>query len=176
MGGFQGDFTSLKATRPGRDAMKAAIERAGVIAPELVDEVIIGCVLIGGPGPGACAPGGDQGAACLPAVERCRRCQQDVRLGHASHHAWRTTQLVAGSREIIVAGGMESMTGAPYLMTKHRSGARIGHDQMWDSMYLDGLEDAYDARQADGRLRRGVRGDQYQFTREAMDAYATGPA
>jgi acetyl-CoA C-acetyltransferase len=80
--------------------------------------------------------------------------------------------LKAGSVDVVVAGGMESMTGAPYLMSKHRGGARIGHDQLWDSMYLDGLEDAYTPGKLMGAFAEDTAA-QYQFTREAMDDYAT---
>jgi acetyl-CoA C-acetyltransferase len=168
MGGFQGALSGVKATELGATAVKAAIERAGV-SGELVEQIIMGCVLSAGLGQ-APARQAAIGAGLPKSVEATtvnKMCGSGMQAAIMAHDA-----LLAGSAEIIVAGGMESMTGAPYLMTKHRGGARIGHDQMWDSMYLDGLEDAY----TPGKLMGAFAEDSaatYQFSREAMDDYAT---
>jgi acetyl-CoA C-acetyltransferase len=168
MGGFQGALGGVKATELGATAVKAAIERAGV-SGELVEQIIMGCVLPAGLGQ-APARQAAIGAGLPKSVEATtvnKMCGSGMQAAIMAHDA-----LLAGSAEIIVAGGMESMTGAPYLMTKHRGGARIGHDQMWDSMYLDGLEDAY----TPGKLMGAFAEDSaatYQFSREAMDDYAT---
>ncbi|HQR90445.1 MAG TPA: acetyl-CoA C-acetyltransferase, partial [Caulobacter sp.] len=168
MGGFQGALGGVKATDLGAAAVKAAIERAGV-SGDLVEQIIMGCVLPAGLGQ-APARQAAVGAGLPLSVEATtvnKMCGSGMQAAIMAHDA-----LAAGSAEIIVAGGMESMTGAPYLMNKHRGGARIGHDQMWDSMYLDGLEDAY----TPGKLMGAFAEDSaatYQFSREAMDEYAT---
>ncbi|MBU4436562.1 MAG: acetyl-CoA C-acyltransferase [Alphaproteobacteria bacterium] len=168
MGGFQGALGGVKATELGAAAVKAAIERAGV-AGDLVEQIFMGCVLPAGLGQ-APARQAAVGAGLPLSVEATtvnKMCGSGMQAAIMAHDA-----LLAGSAEIIVAGGMESMTGAPYLLTKHRGGARIGHDQMWDSMFLDGLEDAYEP----GKLMGAFAEDSaaaYQFTREAMDDYAT---
>ena len=167
MGGFQGALTGAKATELGATAVKAAIERAGV-AGDQVEQIFMGCVLPAGLGQ-APARQAAVGAGLPLSVEATtvnKMCGSGMQAAIMAHDA-----LAAGSAEIIVAGGMESMTNAPYLLTKHRSGARIGHDQMWDSMYLDGLEDAY----TPGKLMGAFAEDSaatYQFGREAMDDYA----
>jgi len=168
MGGFQGALGGVKATELGATAVKAAIERAGV-AGDLVEQIFMGCVLPAGLGQ-APARQAALGAGLPLSVEATtvnKMCGSGMQAAIMAHDA-----LAAGSAEIIVAGGMESMTGAPYLMSKHRGGARIGHDQMWDSMFLDGLEDAY----TPGKLMGAFAEDSaasYQFSREAMDDYAT---
>jgi len=168
MGGFQGALGGVKATDLGATAVKAAIERAGV-AGDLVEQIFMGCVLPAGLGQ-APARQAALGAGLPLSVEATtvnKMCGSGMQAAIMAHDA-----LAAGSAEIIVAGGMESMTGAPYLMSKHRGGARIGHDQMWDSMFLDGLEDAY----TPGKLMGAFAEDSaasYQFSREAMDDYAT---
>ncbi len=168
MGGFQGALGGVKATELGATAVKAALERAGV-AGDKVDQIIMGCVLPAGLGQ---APA-RQAALCagLPkSVEATtvnKMCGSGMQAAIMAHDA-----LLAGSADVIVAGGMESMTLAPYLMAKHRGGARIGHDQIWDSMYLDGLEDAYSPGKLMGAFAEDTAAD-YQFTREAMDDYAT---
>jgi len=167
MGGFQGALSGVKATDLGAAAVRAALERAGV-AGDRVEQIFMGCVLPAGLGQ---APARQAAlAAGLPlSVEATtvnKMCGSGMQAAIMAHDA-----LAAGSADIIVAGGMESMTNAPYLMTKHRGGARIGHDVISDSMYLDGLEDAYEP----GRLMGSFAEDSaraYQFTREDQDAYA----
>ncbi len=167
MGGFQGALSGVKATDLGAAAVRAALERAGV-AGDKVEQIFMGCVLPAGLGQ---APARQAAlAAGLPlSVEATtvnKMCGSGMQAAIMAHDA-----LAAGSADIIVAGGMESMTNAPYLMTKHRGGARIGHDTISDSMYLDGLEDAYEP----GRLMGSFAEDSaraYQFTREDQDAYA----
>lgn len=167
MGGFQGVLSPVKATALGSAAVRAAVERAKV-SPELVEQIVMGCVLPAGLGQ---APARQAGVgAGLPlhveATTVNKMCGSGMQAAILAHDA-----LLAGSADIIVAGGMESMSGAPYLLAKHRGGARIGHDVSYDSMYLDGLEDAYEP----GRLMGSFAEDaarSYQFTREAQDAYA----
>jgi acetyl-CoA C-acetyltransferase len=167
MGGFQGALAGAKATELGATAVKAAIERAGVTGDQ-VEQIFMGCVLPAGLGQ-APARQAAVGAGLPLSVEATtvnKMCGSGMQAAIMAHDA-----LLAGSAEIIVAGGMESMTNAPYLLTKHRSGARIGHDQMMDSMYLDGLEDAY----TPGKLMGAFAEDSaaaYQFGRDAMDDYA----
>ena len=167
MGGFQGALTGVKATDLGATAVRAAVERAG-IDPAKIEQIIMGCVLPAGLGQAPARQAG-LGAGLSLGVEATtvnKMCGSGMQAAIMAHDA-----LAAGSVDLIVAGGMESMTGAPYLMTKHRSGARIGHDVISDSMYLDGLEDAYEP----GRLMGSFAEDSartYQFTREDQDAYA----
>lgn len=167
MGGFQGVLSSVKATALGSAAVKAAVERAGV-APELVEQIFMGCVLPAGLGQ-APARQAALGAGLPKSVEATtvnKMCGSGMQAAIMAHDA-----LAAGSADIIIAGGMESMSGAPYLLQKHRAGARIGHDTAYDHMYLDGLEDAYEP----GRLMGSFAEESaraYQFTREAMDEFA----
>ncbi len=167
MGGFQGVLSSVKATDLGAAAVKAAVERAG-LSPDAVQQIIMGCVLPGGLGQ-APARQAALGAGLPRSVEATtinKMCGSGMQAAIMAHDA-----LAAGSVDIVVAGGMESMTNAPYLLAKHRGGARIGHDTIADSMYLDGLEDAYDP----GRLMGSFADETakaFQFTREAMDEYA----
>lgn len=167
MGGFQGVLSSVKATALGSAAVKAAVERAGV-APELVEQIFMGCVLPAGLGR-APARQAALGAGLPKSVEATtvnKMCGSGMQAAIMAHDA-----LAAGSADIIIAGGMESMSGAPYLLQKHRAGARIGHDTAYDHMYLDGLEDAYEP----GRLMGAFAEESaraYQFTREAMDEFA----
>ncbi|ATQ41856.1 acetyl-CoA C-acyltransferase [Caulobacter mirabilis] len=167
MGGFQGALAGAKATELGAAAVKAALERAG-LAGEKVEQIIMGCVLPAGLGQ-APARQAALGAGLPLSVEATtvnKMCGSGMQAAIMAHDA-----LAAGSVDVIVAGGMESMTNAPYVMAKHRSGARIGHDVISDSMYLDGLEDAY----TPGKLMGAFAEDaarQYQFTREEQDAYA----
>ena len=168
MGGFQGALGGVKATELGATAVKAAIERAGV-AGDKVEQIIMGCVLPAGLGQ-APARQAALGAGLPLSVEATtvnKMCGSGMQAAIMAHDA-----LKAGTVDLVVAGGMESMTGAPYLMAKHRAGARIGHDQIWDSMYLDGLEDAYTPGKLMGAFAEDTAA-QYQFTREAMDDYAT---
>ncbi len=167
MGAFQGSLTGVKATALGSAAVKAALERAGVDGGE-VEQIVMGCVLPAGLGQ-APARQAAIGAGLPLHVEAStvnKMCGSGMQAAIMAHDA-----LAAGTADVIVAGGMESMTGAPYLMGKHRGGARIGHDVISDSMYLDGLEDAY----TPGKLMGAFAEDSartYQFTREAQDAYA----
>lgn len=167
MGGFQGALSGVKATELGATAVKAAVDRAGV-EPDRVGQILMGCVLPAGLGQ---APARQAAVSAglglhVEATTVNKMCGSGLQAAAMAHDA-----LAAGSVEVIVAGGMESMTGAPYLMAKHRGGARIGHDVISDSMYLDGLEDAY----TPGKLMGAFAEDtarQYQFTREAQDAFA----
>ena len=167
MGGFQGALSGVKATDLGAAAVKAAVERAGV-APEKVDRIYMGCVLPAGLGqaPARQAALGAGLGLNVEATTVNKMCGSGLKAVMMAADA-----LSAGSAEVIVAGGMESMTGAPYLMNKHRGGARIGHDVIVDSMMMDGLEDAYTPGKPMGAFAEDA-ARSYQFTREAQDAYA----
>ena len=167
MGGMQGALASVAATQLGAIAIKAAVERAGV-SPASVDQVIMGCVLPGALGQ---APARQASIhAGLPystgATTINKVCGSSMKATMMAAEA-----ILAGTSDIVVAGGMESMTNAPYMLTKHRSGARLGHDSLKDSMFLDGLEDAYEAGRAMGSFAEETC-TEYQFTREAQDEYA----
>ncbi len=167
MGGFQGAFANTKATELGAAAVKAAVERSGV-APEKIEQIYMGCVLPAGLGQAparqaALGAGQGQHVEATTVNKMCGSGLQAVMMASDS--------LTAGSADVIVAGGMESMTGAPYLMNKHRGGARIGHDVIVDSMMMDGLEDAYSPGKPMGSFAEDT-ARTYQFTREAQDAYA----
>ena len=167
MGGFQGALGGVKATELGAAAVKAAVERSGV-DPDKVDQIYMGCVLPAGLGQ-APARQAALGAGLPRSVEATtlnKMCGSGLQAVMMASDA-----LTAGSADVIVAGGMESMTGAPFLMNKHRAGARIGHDVIIDSMMMDGLEDAYDAGKPMGSFAEDT-ARSYQFTREAQDAYA----
>ena len=167
MGAFQGALGSVSATALGATAVRAAVERSGV-AIEAVDQIIMGCVLPAGLGQ-APARQAALGAGLPQSVEATtvnKMCGSGMQAAIMAHDA-----LVAGTADVIVAGGMESMSNAPYLLAKHRGGARIGHDVVKDSMFLDGLEDAYDAGKLMGNFAEEAARD-YQFTREAQDNYA----
>ena len=169
VGGFQGALSAVKATELGAAAVRAAVERSGA-DPSAIEQIIMGCVLPAGLGQ-APARQAALGAGLANSVEATtvnKMCGSGMQAAILAHDA-----LVAGSADIIVAGGMESMTNAPYLMTKHRGGARIGHDTLFDHMYLDGLEDAYEPGRLMGSFAEET-ARQYQFTREAQDAYAIG--
>jgi acetyl-CoA C-acetyltransferase len=167
MGGFQGSLGSVKATALGSAAVKAAVERAGV-SPEAIEQIFMGCVLPAGLGqaPARQAALGAGLPLGVQATTVNKMCGSGMQAAIMAHDA-----LAAGQAEIIIAGGMESMTGAPYVLAKHRGGARIGHDVVSDSMYLDGLEDAYEPGKLMGAFAEET-GRHYQFTREQMDAYA----
>ena len=167
MGGFQGALSGVKATDLGAAAVKAAVERAGV-APEKEDRIYMGCVLPAGLGqaPARQAALGAGLGLHVEATTVNKMCGSGLKAVMMAADA-----LSAGSAEVIVAGGMESMTGAPYLMNKHRGGARIGHDVVVDSMMMDGLEDAYTPGKPMGAFAEDA-ARSYQFTREAQDAYA----
>ena len=167
MGGFQGALSTVSATELGATAVKAAVERAGV-APEKIDRIYMGCVLPAGLGQ-APARQAALGAGLPRSVEATtvnKMCGSGMQAAIMADEALR-----AGNVDVVIAGGMESMTNAPYLMPKHRAGARIGHDRIMDSMMLDGLEDAYEPGKAMGVFAEETARD-YQFTREAMDAFA----
>jgi acetyl-CoA C-acetyltransferase len=167
MGGFQGVLSGVKATELGATAVRAAVERSGAPA-EAIEQILMGCVLPAGLGQ-APARQAALGAGLPKSVQATtvnKMCGSGMQAAILAHDA-----LAAGSVDVIVAGGMESMTGAPYLMTKHRGGARIGHDTMYDHMYLDGLEDAYEPGRLMGSFAEET-AKTYQFTREAQDEYA----
>ncbi|TXT37445.1 MAG: acetyl-CoA C-acetyltransferase [Comamonadaceae bacterium] len=168
MGSFQGDFSSLAAHDLGAAAIRAAVERAGV-APERVDEVIFGNCLMAGQGQ---APARQALLkAGLPistgAVTMSKMCGSAMRAAMFAHD-----MLAAGSADVLVAGGMESMTNAPYLLPKARGGYRIGHDRIFDHMMLDGLEDAYEPGRSMGTFGEDCAA-KYSFTREQQDHFAT---
>jgi acetyl-CoA C-acetyltransferase len=168
MGAFQGDFSSLAAHDLGGAAIKAAVERAG-ISPELVTEVLFGNCLMAGQGQAPARQAGFKGG--LPksagAVTLSKMCGSAMRAAMFAND-----MLIAGSHEVLVAGGMESMTNAPYLLLKGRGGYRIGHDRMFDHMMLDGLEDAYEAGRSMGTFGEDCAA-KYSFTRAEQDAFAT---
>lgn len=167
MGAFQGDFADMAAHDLGGAAIKAAVERAG-IAPEKVDEVLFGNCLMAGQGQAPARQAGFKGG--LPrstgAVTLSKMCGAGMEATILAHD-----QLVAGSRDVMVAGGMESMTNAPYLLKKGRGGYRMGHDRIFDHMMLDGLEDAYEPGRSMGTFGEDCAA-KYEFTREAQDAFA----
>jgi acetyl-CoA C-acetyltransferase len=167
MGAFQGELKSFAAPELGAAAIRAAVERAK-LKPADVQEVLMGCVLPAGQGQ-APARQASLGAG-LPLAAGCttvnKMCGSGMKAAMLAHD-----ELLAGSVEVIVAGGMESMTNAPYLLPKARAGLRMGHGQVIDHMFYDGLEDAYDK----GRLMGSFAEDcaqKYQFSREAQDAFA----
>ncbi|MBK6569736.1 acetyl-CoA C-acyltransferase [Candidatus Aalborgicola defluviihabitans] len=168
MGAFQGDFSSLAAHDLGGAAIKAAVQRAG-IDPELVTEVLFGNCLMAGQGQAPARQAGFKGG--LPksagAVTLSKMCGSAMRAAMFAND-----MLVAGSHEVLVAGGMESMTNAPYLLPKGRGGYRIGHDRVFDHMMLDGLEDAYEAGRSMGTFGEDCAA-KYSFTRAEQDAFAT---
>jgi acetyl-CoA C-acetyltransferase len=167
MGGFQGALAGASATQLGAAAVKAAVERSG-LASDRIGQIFMGCVLPAGLGQ-APARQAALGAGLPLSVEATtvnKMCGSGMQATIMAHDA-----LLAGTAEAIVAGGMESMSNAPYLLTKHRTGARIGHDAVKDSMYLDGLEDAYDPGKLMGAFAEESARD-YQFTRAAQDDFA----
>ncbi|WP_426170023.1 acetyl-CoA C-acyltransferase [Sandarakinorhabdus sp. DWP1-3-1] len=167
MGGFQGALAGVSATQLGSVAVRAAVERSGVDAAS-IGQIFMGCVLPAGLGQ-APARQAALGAGLPLSVEATtvnKMCGSGMQATIMAHDA-----LLAGTAEFIVAGGMESMSNAPYLLVKHRAGARIGHDAVKDSMYLDGLEDAYDPGKLMGAFAEESARD-YQFTRVAQDEYA----
>ena len=167
MGGFQGDFASLAASELGAVAIKAAVERAG-IKPQDVEKTIFGCVLPAGQGQAparqaALKAGLPLSTGCTTVNKMCGSAMEAAILAHDA--------LVARSADVIVAGGMESMSNAPYLMPKARSGYRMGHQTVYDHMFLDGLEDAYDKGRLMGTFAEEC-ASSYAFTREAQDEFA----
>jgi acetyl-CoA C-acetyltransferase len=167
MGGFQGDYATLSASDLGAVAIRAAVARAGIDGAD-VQEVIMGNVLPAGQGQAparqaSLAAGLPLAAGCTTVNKMCGSAMKATMLAH--------DLIVAGSGDIVVAGGMESMTNAPYLMPKARGGYRMGHQTVYDHMFLDGLEDAYDKGRLMGTFAEDCAGA-YQFTREAQDEFA----
>jgi len=171
MGSFQGDFSSLSAHDLGGAAIKAAVARAG-IDPELVTEVLFGNCLMAGQGQAPARQAAFKGG--LPksagAVTLSKMCGSGMRAAMFAHD-----MLLAGTHDVLVAGGMESMTNAPYLMLKGRGGYRLGHDRIFDHMMLDGLEDAYEPGRSMGTFGEDCAA-KYNFTRAEQDAFATASA
>ncbi|MGH8705651.1 MAG: acetyl-CoA C-acetyltransferase [Burkholderiales bacterium] len=167
MGGFQGELKGFAAPELGAAAIRAAVERAR-IKPEEVQEVIMGCVLPAGQGQAparqaALGAGLPLAAGCTTVNKMCGSGMKAAMLAH--------DLLAAGSAEVVVAGGMESMTNAPYLLPKARSGYRMGHQQVVDHMFCDGLEDAYDKGRLMGTFAEDC-AQRYAFSREAQDQFA----
>jgi acetyl-CoA C-acetyltransferase len=167
MGSMQGSLSDATATELGATAVRAAVERAGINGDD-VDRIYMGCVLPAGlgqaPARQAAIKAGLPASVQATTVNKvCGSGMQTVIMGAEA--------LIAGNADMIVAGGMESMTNAPYLLKKHRGGARIGHDTAYDHMFLDGLEDAYEEGRAMGTFAQCT-ADDYQLTREEMDNYS----
>lgn len=167
MGSMQGSLSDASATDLGATAVKAAVERAG-IAGDDIERIYMGCVLPAGLGQAparqaAIKAGLPKSVQATTVNKVCGSGMQTVIMGAEA--------LAAGSVDVVVAGGMESMTNAPYLLKKHRGGARIGHDTAYDHMFLDGLEDAYDAGRAMGTFAQDT-ADAYQLSRQAQDDYS----
>jgi acetyl-CoA C-acetyltransferase len=167
MGAMQGKLADVAATDLGATALRAAVERAGV-AGEDIERVYMGCVLPAGLGQAparqaALKAGLPMSAQATTVNKVCGSGMQTVIMGSEA--------LATGNVDLVAAGGMESMTNAPYLLKKHRSGARLGHDRVYDHMFLDGLEDAYEEGRAMGTFAQDM-ANQYQLTREDMDEYA----
>src|SRR5512140_3715945 len=168
MGAFQGELKQFAASELGAAAIRAAVERAK-IKPEHVDEVIMGCVLPAGQGqaPARQATLGAGLPMSAGATTINKVCGSGMKAAMLAHDL-----LAVGSQDVVVAGGMESMSNAPYLMLKGRGGYRMGHDRIFDHMMLDGLEDAYEAGRSMGTFGEQCAA-KYQFTREQQDAFAT---
>lgn len=167
MGGFQGALSPVSAPELGGTAIKAALEQSG-IGPDEVDEVLMGCVLPAGMGQAPARQAAFAGglAADVPATTINKMCGSGMKTIMQGHDA-----LMAGTGEVIVAGGMESMSNAPYLLPKARGGMRLGHGQVLDHMFLDGLEDAYEPGRLMGTYAEDT-AEKYQFTRAEQDAFA----
>ncbi|PZA12725.1 acetyl-CoA C-acetyltransferase [Rhodopseudomonas palustris] len=167
MGGFQGELKDATASQLGSAAISAAVERAG-LKPDAIDEVVFGCVLPAGQGQ-APARQASLGAG-LPLSVGCttvnKMCGSGMKAAMLAHDL-----LIAGSATVAVAGGMESMTNAPYLLDRARGGYRMGHGRVLDHMFLDGLEDAYDKGRLMGTFAEDC-AQSYQFTRETQDNFA----
>jgi acetyl-CoA C-acetyltransferase len=167
MGSMQGSLSDASSTDLGATAVKAAVERAGVSGDD-IERIYMGCVLPAGLGQAparqaAIKAGLPKSVQATTVNKVCGSGMQTVIMGAEA--------LAAGSVDLIVAGGMESMTNAPYLLKKHRSGARIGHDTAYDHMFLDGLEDAYEAGRAMGTFAQDT-ADAYQLSRQSQDDYS----
>ncbi len=167
LGGFQGDLKDVAAPRLGSIAIEAAVARAG-LTPDAIDEVIMGCVLPAGLGQAparqaALGAGLPQGTGCTTINKVCGSGMKAAMMAH--------DLLIAGSARVMVAGGMESMSNAPYLLDKARAGYRLGHGRTYDHMFLDGLEDAYDKGRLMGTFAEEC-ADHYAFSRADQDAFA----
>jgi len=167
MGGFQGIYDGVPAAKLGGAAIRAALKGAGT---DTVDEVLMGCVLPAGQGQ---APARQAGFAAglgeeVPATTLNKMCGSGMKAAMLA-----CDQIALGQNDVMIAGGMESMSNAPYLLPKMRGGARIGHGQVIDHMFLDGLEDAYDKGRLMGTFAEDC-AEAFQFTREAQDQYAIG--
>ncbi len=167
MGSFQGDFSALAAHDLGGAAIAAAVQRAG-LSPDAITEVLFGNCLMAGQGQAPARQAAFKGG--LPksagAVTLSKMCGSGMRAAMFAHDI-----LASGTQEVLIAGGMESMTNAPYLMLKGRGGYRMGHDKIYDHMMLDGLEDAYEAGRSMGTFGEDCAA-KYNFTREAQDKFA----
>ncbi|GAB2783674.1 acetyl-CoA C-acyltransferase [Halomonas shantousis] len=167
MGGFLGDLQGLTAPQLGAAAIRAALERSG-LTPQAVEEVLFGCVLSAGLGQAparqaALGAGLEKSTLCTTLNKMCGSGMQAAILAHDT--------LLAGSREVAVAGGMESMSNAPYLLERARSGYRMGHGRVLDHMFLDGLEDAYEPGRLMGTFAEDC-AEAHGLSREAQDAFA----
>lgn len=169
MGGFQGAFSGVPAAELGGSAIAAALSSAGV-GPERVEELLMGCVLPAGQGQAPARQAGFKAGLGeeVPATTLNKMCGSGMKALMIAHD-----QVALGSTGLMVAGGMESMTEAPYLLPKLRGGARIGHQQVIDHMFLDGLEDAYEKGRLMGTFAEDC-AEHYQFTRAEQDDYALG--
>ncbi|MFO7994236.1 MAG: acetyl-CoA C-acyltransferase [Marinobacter sp.] len=166
MGGLMGDLSSVRSPELGATSIKAAIERSG-LQPADIQEVIMGCVLPGGLGQAPArqasrASGIPDSSGCTTINKMCGSGMQAMIMAH--------DQIKAGTNSIMIAGGMENMSQAPYLLPKARAGYRMGHGQIMDSMFLDGLEDAYEGGLMGVFAQRTA--DKYDISREAMDNFA----
>ena len=166
MGGFQGALAGKTGPELGAIAIQGAVERAG-LTPTAVDEVLMGCVLSAGLGQAparqaALGAGLDEGTPCTTVNKMCGSGMKAVMMAQDT--------LAAGRGDVVIAGGLESMTNAPYLLPKARGGMRLGHGEVKDHMFLDGLEDAYEGRLMGFYAEEAAK--HYQFTREQQDAYA----
>jgi acetyl-CoA C-acetyltransferase len=167
MGGFQGIFQSMTAPELGAVAIKSVMERTG-IAPDEVSEVLMGCVLPAGQGQAPARQAARYGGLpdsvpCTTVNKMCGSGMKTVMMAYEALHV--------RPKDVIIAGGLESMTNTPYILPKMRSGARLGHTQAYDHMFIDGLEDAYDKGRLMGTYAEDT-AQHYQFTRDEQDAYA----
>ncbi len=167
MGGFQGDFDGVNAATLGGTAIKAALEAAGATT---VDEILMGCVLPAGQGQAPARQAGFLGGLGedVPATTLNKMCGSGMKAAMIG-----CDQIALGRSDVMLVGGMENMSNAPYLLPQMRGGARIGHAQAMDHMFLDGLEDAYDKGRLMGSFAEDC-AEKFQFTREAQDEYALG--
>ena len=167
MGSFLGELSPMSATELGAVAVRGAVERSG-LTPEQIERCYMGCVLPAGLGQAPARQAAIYGGLphSVEATTINKMCGSAMQAAIMASDA-----IAAGSADIIVAGGMESMTNAPYLNLKHRTGARIGHDKLYDHMYFDGLEDVYEKGKLMGNFAEDV-AQEYQFTREKQDEFA----